>query len=97
MEIIGGNKMARKKDVEAIETVPVEAPVEKKIPEFQVKVSNCKLLNIRKAPSKDAEVVAVLPAGEVLTSTDDQTKMFIEVKTSKGIKGFAMKEFLSVI
>lgn len=89
--------MARKKEIEAVESVAVETPVEKIIPEYKVKVSNCKLLNLRKAPNKDAAVVAVLKAGEVLTSKDDQKKTFIEVETADGVKGFAMKEYLPLI
>lgn len=66
-------------------------------PEVVGVVTNCLKLNIRKAPSRDAEVVAIIPAlTEVLIDGEEANDIFYKVSTSDGIQGFCMKEFVAV-
>lgn len=60
-------------------------------------VTNCKMLNIRKAPSKDSDAVCKVDAGETLSvNLSDSTAAWYSVCTASGIEGFCMKEFVSV-
>lgn len=60
-------------------------------------VTDCKMLNIRKTPSKDSDPVCTVDAGEFLTvNLNDSTATWYSVRTSSGVEGFCMKEFVSV-
>ena len=62
------------------------------------KVSNCKKLNIRKLPSRDAEIVSELIEGsEVMIDEKESTALFYKICTEHGIEGFCMKEFIKVV
>ena len=62
------------------------------------KVSNCKKLNIRKLPSRDAEIVSELIEGsEVMIDEKESTALFYKICTEHGIEGFCMKQFIKVV
>lgn len=61
-------------------------------------VSDCKRLNIRKAPNKNSDVVDVVSAGtEITISKHSLDKPWYRVTTSDGIKGFCMREFITIL
>lgn len=60
-------------------------------------VTDCLKLNVRKAPSIDAEVAAAIPAlSEVVIDMDKSTADFYQVSTPNGIQGFCMKKFIAI-
>lgn len=60
-------------------------------------VDNCKLLNIRKEPSKQAEVVCVVePETVLMIDVDESTAGWHKVYTEAGVEGFCMKEFVKI-
>ena len=62
------------------------------------KVSNCKKLNIRKLPSRDAEIVSELIEGsEVMIDEKESTALFYKICTEHGIEGYCMKQFIKVL
>ena len=62
------------------------------------KVNNCKKLNIRKLPSRDAEIVSELVEGsEVMIDEKESTALFYKICTEHGIEGFCMKDFIKVL
>ena len=86
-------------EVEPIVTEPVipEPVVEPENRKFG-KVSNCKKLNIRKLPSRDAEIVSELIEGsEVMIDEKESTALFYKICTEHGIEGFCMKQFVKVL
>ena len=86
-------------EVEPIVPEPVipEPVVEPETRKFG-KISNCKKLNIRKLPSRDAEIVSELIEGsEVMIDEKESTALFYKVCTEHGIEGFCMKQFIKVL
>ena len=62
------------------------------------KVSNCKKLNIRKLPSRDAEIVSELIEGsEVMIDEKESTALFYKICTEHGIDGYCMKDYITVV
>ena len=62
------------------------------------KVNNCKKLNIRKLPSRDAEIVSELIEGsEVMIDEKESTALFYKICTEHGIEGYCMKDFIKVL
>ena len=62
------------------------------------KVSNCKKLNIRKLPSRDAEIVsALIEVSEVMIDEKESTALFYKMCTEHGIEGYCMKNFIKVL
>ena len=62
------------------------------------KVSNCKKLNIRKLPSRDAEIVSELIEGsEVMIDEKESTALFYKICTEHGIDGYCMKDYITVL
>ena len=86
-------------EVEPIVPEPVipEPVVESENRKFG-KVSNCKKLNIRKLPSRDAEIVSELIEGsEVMIDEKESTALFYKICTEHGIEGYCMKNFIKVL
>ena len=92
-------------DEEAVEE-KVEEPIEGQIviPEVEPenrkfgKISNCKKLNVRKLPSRDAGIVSELVEGsEVMIDEKESTALFYKIYTEHGIEGFCMKQFIKVL
>ena len=76
------------------EVEPVVEPENRKFG----KVNNCKKLNIRKLPSRDAEIVSELIEGsEVMIDEKESTALFYKICTEHGIEGFCMKQFIKVL
>lgn len=62
------------------------------------KVSGCKKLNIRKLPSRDAEIVSELIEGsEVMIDEKESTALFYKICTEHGIDGYCMKDYITVL
>ena len=83
-----------------VEPEPVSDPEPSVEPENRKfgKVSNCKKLNIRKLPSRDAEIVSELIEGsEVMIDEKESTALFYKICTEHGIEGFCMKNFIKVL
>lgn len=61
-------------------------------------VTGCKRLNVRKEPSKDAKILCVINEDEELTVDMMQNDAgdFYKVRTSKGVDGYCMKQYISV-
>lgn len=60
-------------------------------------ISDCTKLNIRMAPSTDAEIVTVLYAGTKLMVDSEQSEgEWYSVCTLHGIEGFCMKKFVTI-
>lgn len=60
-------------------------------------VTNCNLLNVRKEPNSDAEVLFTIPYStkvviENYYSTDD----FYKICTASGMEGFCMKTYVAI-
>ena len=92
------------------ETVEEERPIEGQtiIPEVEPevpaaeirkfgKIINCKKLNVRKLPSRDAEIVSELIEGsEVMIDENESTALFYKICTEHGIEGFCMKQYVTL-
>ena len=77
-----------------VEPEPSDEPENRKFG----KVSNCKKLNIRKLPSRDAEIVSELIEGsEVMIDEKESTALFYKICTEHGIEGYCMKNFIKVV
>ena len=80
-----------------VEPIVPEAVVEPENRKFG-KVSNCKKLNIRKLPSRDAEIVSELVEGsEVMIDEKESTALFYKICTEHGIDGYCMKDYITVL
>ena len=93
------NKMSEKpvketKVVDTVEEVTVAPPPE---PVFGF-VSNCRKLNVRQKPNKDADIVCVINKDtEVIIEKAKSTKKFYKVFSPNGpIDGFCMKEYITI-
>ena len=108
LEVEEENKENVEEPIEGQIVIPEVEPIvpEPVIPEPVVepenlkfgKVSNCKKLNIRKLPSRDAEIVSELIEGsEVMIDEKESTALFYKICTEHGIEGFCMKQFIKVL
>lgn len=62
------------------------------------KINGCKKLNVRKLPSRDAEIISELAEGsEVMIDEQASTALFYKVCTEHGIEGYCMKNFIKVL
>ena len=60
-------------------------------------VVNCKLLNVREAPNKDAEILTKVKQGnEIMIDFSASTDDFYSVCTQTGVEGYCMKQFIEV-
>lgn len=74
-----------------------EPSIEPEIRKFG-KISNCKKLNVRKLPSRDAEIVSELVEGsEIMIDEKESTALFYKICTEHGIEGYCMKDFIKVL
>lgn len=61
------------------------------------RVSGCINLNIRKGPSKNSEVIAVVSVGaELIIASNSIDKPWYHVTTEAGVKGFCMNEYITI-
>ena len=92
---------------ETVEEQPLEGQttipeVEPEVPAAEIrkfgKINNCKKLNVRKLPSRDAEIISELVEGsEVMIDEKESTALFYKICTEHGIEGFCMKQFIKVL
>ena len=83
-----------------VEPEPVSDPEPSDEPENRKfgKVDNCKKLNIRKLPSRDAEIVSELVEGsKVMIDEKESTELFYKICTEHGIEGYCMKDYITVL
>ena len=84
-----------------VESEPVfVSPMSEVEPEIRKfgKINNCKKLNVRKLPSRDAEIISELVEGsEVMIDEKESTALFYKICTEHGIEGFCMKQFIKVL
>lgn len=60
-------------------------------------VTDCLRLNIRKEPSSNGEVLAVIDAlSEVMVDTGGSSDGFYKICTAAGIEGFCMKKYIAL-
>lgn len=60
-------------------------------------VTNCKILNVRKQPSKSSEVLCtVRVSDEVTINTTKSNENWFHIKTKSNIEGFCMRNFINV-
>lgn len=60
-------------------------------------VTDCSKLNVRVAPSADADVVAVIPAlTEVVVDAGASTDTFFKVIAASGVEGFCMRKYIAI-
>lgn len=60
-------------------------------------VTDCLSLNIRKVPSKTANIVGTVTAlSELKIDEDESTDDWFAVCTASGVSGFCMKKFVAV-
>ena len=65
---------------------------------FQLgQVVNCRTVNLRKGPNKNADVLAILPVGECVKILKNQGKGWFTVATEDCPKGYIMEEFVKEI
>lgn len=78
--------------VEAVETI--ETPV---VEEKKFLIVKATLLNVRKSPSLDAEIVGVVPEGEkLLMKSEKLVKGFYSIQMVTGTEGYVKKDFVVV-
>ena len=92
---------------EIVEEQPLEGQttipeVEPEVPAAEIrkfgKIIGCKKLNVRKLPSRDAEIISELVEGsEVMIDEKETTALFYKICTEHGIEGFCMKQFIKVL
>ena len=89
-------------EVETIEAEPVEEVVEEVVEEqlpdpFGI-VVDCAKLNVRKAPSANADIVCVIDAStNLVVDSKASTDEFYKICTSAGIEGYCMKKFIKIL
>lgn len=60
-------------------------------------VTNCLKLNVRKAPSADAEILTIIDAfSNVMVDISTSSDAFYKVCTGTGVEGYCMKEYISL-
>lgn len=60
-------------------------------------VTDCLKLNVRKNPSADAEVLAIVDAlSNVMVDMDASTDAFYKVYTETGVQGYCMKKYIDI-
>ena len=104
-EIIDENEsVATEEPIEGQTVIPEVKPVPDSEPVVEPEirkfgqVSGCKKLNVRKLPSRDAEIVSELVEGsKVMIDKKESTALFYKICTEHGIEGYCMKNFIKVL
>ena len=83
--------------ISEVEPIIPEPVAEPEIQKFG-QVSGCKKLNVRKLPSRDAEIVSELAEGiKIMIDEKTSTALFYKICTEHGIEGYCMKDFIKVL
>ncbi len=89
------NPIAPKPGEEAVKVMEVGVTPPSAI--FEGTVTNCLSLNLRAEPKADARVLAELKAlDKVTVNLDKSTDEFYSVRSSSGVKGYCMRQFIAV-
>ena len=87
------------KKPEAVEKVMMEPEVVEEVtrePDKLVGVVNCTLLNVREAATKASKVLCEINKDTKVTIESEANDEWYEITTKKGIKGYCMKEFITI-
>lgn len=77
----------------AIDTVEETLAVEK-----YGMVVDCIKLNVREAPSIDAEIVCEIDcSSDIIVYEEESTEEFYKVCTAAGVEGYCMKKFIKIL
>lgn len=82
--------------VEEVEEVEEVTPEVAREPDKLVGVVNCTLLNVREAATKASKVLCEINKDTKVTIESEANDEWYEVTTKKGIKGYCMKEFITI-
>ena len=89
--------MMKPEVVEVVEEVtPEVTPEVTREPDKLVGVVNCTLLNVREAATKASKVLCEINKDTKVTIESEANDEWYEVTTKKGIKGYCMKEFITI-
>lgn len=103
------NNVPSVEEVEVVETPVEEAPeapkkaskkASKKAtvePDRAGIVANCKMLNIRAEPNKQATVVAIVASGAELKVDANEVDGWYSVCMANGVRGFCMKDYVTIL
>lgn len=80
--------------------VPAVETIVEEVPEMTTKigvVDNCYMLNVRKEPNVDANIICVIKVSDTVEIIEDEsTDEFYKVCTAAGATGFCMKKYIKV-
>ena len=86
--------------VEAKAEVPAVEETVTEVPEVETKVgtvTGCDRLNVRMEPSKKADVICIIKAGDTVVLAENiPFNGFYKVYTETGATGYCMKEFIDI-
>lgn len=82
--------------VEVVEEVEEVTPEVAREPDKLVGVVNCTLLNVREAATKASKVLCEINKDTKVTIESEANDEWYEVTTKNGIKGYCMKEFITI-
>lgn len=81
---------------EVVEVVEEVTPEVTREPDKLVGVVNCTLLNVREAATKASKVLYEINKDTKVTIESEANDEWYEVTTKNGIKGYCMKEFITI-
>lgn len=81
---------------EVVEVVEEVIPEVTKEPDKLVGIVNCTLLNVREAATKASKVLCEINKDTKVTIESEANDEWYEVTTKNGIKGYCMKEFITI-
>lgn len=81
---------------EVVEVVEEVTPEVAREPDKLVGVVNCTLLNVREAATKASKVLCEINKDTKVTIESEANDEWYEITTKKGIKGYCMKEFITI-
>lgn len=108
-EIVEETEVVEEEEIEEVAEVAEEPAVveteteEEPIQSFRAidvigKVTDCKNVNVRTKPKKDAPVYKVVPVGtEFIIEVEESTDLFYKVYNASGVYGYIMKDFIEVV
>lgn len=75
----------------------IEEPETIPITELSGFVDGCDQLYVRKEGNKDSEPITIIKrSDEVVIDLENSTEYFYKVKTSEGVEGYCMKQFITI-
>lgn len=75
----------------------IEEPATIPVTELSGFVDGCDQLYVRKEGNKDSEPITIIKrSDEVVIDLENSTEYFYKVKTSEGVEGYCMKQFITI-